>query len=159
MTKRLLTSIGACMCALAASALVVEAQVGNDPNSYRITWDDFHDGFDATSPAAKWFYFAAGPFVGNDGVETTSDDGLVVVPTGINLATGDPAFTKTLGQEDDNGGLPGGLDHVKWLVYANHLASTVYPGFDAAPGYELTCEAWIRATDVWHGRTSVRRRG
>ena len=151
MTQRLLTAITCCAYAL-ASALVmlvmlvmVDAQTDSDPNSYRITWDDSHDGFDATSPAAKWFYFAAGPFVGNDGIETTSDNGLVVVPTGINLATGDPAFTKTLGQEDDNGGLPGGLDHVKWLVYANHLASTGYPGFDAAPGYELTCEAWIRA--------------
>ncbi len=146
MTKRLWASIGSCACVLAASAPPnIDAQSVNDPDSYQITWDDFRDGFDAASPTAKWFYFSAGPFVGDDGIATTSQNGLVVVSTGINPATGAPAFTKTLGQEDDNGGLPGGLDHVKWLVYANHLASTGYPGFDAALNHEFACEAWVRA--------------
>jgi hypothetical protein len=39
--------------------------------------------------------------------------------------------------------LPGGIDHVKWLVYMNHLASSGFPGFDAVPGRELTCEATL----------------
>ena len=111
MTKRLPVWMALCTFVLAANALPkLEARAGQDPNGYRLTWDDFRNGFDATSPAAKWFYFAAGPFVGDDGIATTSRNGLVVVPTGINSATGEPAFAKTLGQEDDNGGLPGGLD-------------------------------------------------
>lgn len=108
---------------------------------YHIIWDDFREGFSVDSPGAKWFYFAAGPFVGNNGIETTNNQGLQVVAPGVNSETAEPAFTLTLGQEDENGGLPGGLDHVKWLVYANHLASSGYPGFDALPGRVLTCEA------------------
>ncbi len=153
MTKRLPVWMALCTFALAANARPnIEARAGQDPNGFRLTWDDFRNGFDATSPAAKWFYFAAGPFVGDDGFATTSRNGLVVVPTGINSATGEPAFAKTLGQEDDNGGLPGGLDHVKWLVYTNHFASSGYPGFDATPGYALTCESWMRARTFGTGQ-------
>jgi hypothetical protein len=112
-------------------------------SGYRIVWDDFRDGFTTGTPEAKWFYFAFGPFVGNDGIETTSRRGLRVVSPGVNPITGRPAFTSTLAQEDENGGLPGGLDHVKWLVYANHLASSGVPGFDAEDGYELSCESVI----------------
>src|SRR4030095_7354719 len=134
MTKRLPVWIALCTFVLAANALSkLEARAGQDPNGYRLTWDDFRNGFDATSPAAKWFYFAAGPFVGDDGIATTSRNGLVVVPTGINAATGEPAFTKTLGQEDDNGGLPGGLDHVKWLVFFTHLPYPRVSGGACAP--------------------------
>lgn len=118
---------------------------GNHANNYRITWDDFDDGFSADSADSKWFYFSAGPFVGNDGIETTSNKGLSVVASGVKPDTGKPAFTLGLGQEDENGGLPGGLDHVKWLVFANHLATSGYPGFDAVPGRELACETWVKA--------------
>jgi Family of unknown function (DUF6081) len=142
MTKKWLP-VTACACLMAA-AVGLRAQSG-DPNSYRITWDDFRRGFDASSPTARWFYFAAGPFIGDDGIATTGQGELTVVSTGINPATGQPAFMKTLGQEDENGGLPGGLDHVKWLVYANHLASTGFPGFDAAANHELACDAWVAA--------------
>ena len=138
-------SLGLGAAALVAYALPRPAHAQGDPNSYKITWDKFDGGFDATSPNARWFYFAAGPFVGNDGIETTSRHGLNVVARGVNDATGEPAFTLTLASEDENGGLPGGLDHVKWLVYARHFASSGYPGFDAAPGHELACETWMRA--------------
>ena len=37
-------------------------------------------------------------------------------------------------------GLPGGLDHVKWLAYMNHTSSLGYPGFDAPASGELVCE-------------------
>lgn len=113
-------------------------------NGYRIVWDDFKNGFRANGPLndqpdAKWFYFSAGPiFTGNDGVESTLHNDLFVVS--------DPYFTSTLGQEgsaDNPFGLPGGLDHVKWLVYMNHLSSSGVPGFDAMPGFELACESWI----------------
>jgi Family of unknown function (DUF6081) len=42
-----------------------------------------------------------------------------------------------------NGGLPGGLDHVKWLAYMNHVSAAGIAGFGVLPGQELTCETWI----------------
>jgi hypothetical protein len=135
--------------ALVILAAVAAVQIGvpeavAQSGERRTVWDDFRGGFSATGPDAKWFYFSAGPYVGDDGVTTTSDQGLRVVPTGKNPATGRPAFVRTLGQEDDNGlGLPGGLDHVKWLAYMNHTAASGFPGFDALPGQELACEAVV----------------
>ena len=147
MKRRSWVCLGLSAAVLVAGALVQPAaHAQKDPNNYRVTWDDFRDGFDTSSPAAKWFYFSAGPFVGNDGIETTSKQGLNVVAPGINAGTGEPAFTLTLAQEDENGGLPGALDHVKWLVYALNFSSGGFPGFDAVPGYELGCESWIRGT-------------
>lgn len=104
--------------------------------------DDFSNGFSADGPDAKWFYFAAGPYVGNDGIESTSSKGLRVVSSGSNPRTGKPMFTRTLGQEDDPdgnpNGLPGGVDHVKWLVYTNHQTPSGVPGYEAAEGQELS---------------------
>ena len=133
-------AVGAPALAEAPNASVAQAS----PNGYRIVWDTFTNGFSVDAPNAKWFYFSAGPYVGNDGLETTHPSGLKVVSSGTNATTGDPAFTLTLAQEgsDDNPySLPGGLDHVKWLVYMNTLASSGMPGFDAVAGQELTCES------------------
>ncbi|MDQ3973326.1 MAG: DUF6081 family protein [Actinomycetota bacterium] len=112
-------------------------------SGYRIVWDDFKAEFTVDAPDAKWFRFAAGPYVGDDGIVTTSPRGLHVVSSGTNPDTGQPAFVRTIGQEQNNGGLPGGLDHVKWLVYMNHTASTGFPGFDALSGQELSCQATV----------------
>jgi hypothetical protein len=137
--------LAACVALSAVVAIpTAEAQAAN-PSKYKIVWDDFKDGFDASGgPDARWFYFAAPPFVGDDGIETTSNKGLKVVPTGTNPHTGKPAFVSTVAQEEENGGLPGGLDHVKWLVYMNHTASSGYPGFDAQDNRDLSCEAWVK---------------
>lgn len=109
--------------------------------------EDFDDGFSAKGPEANWFYFGvygddgAPLFVGDDGTETTSSDGLRVVAPGTNPKTGQPAFTKTLGQEDKNQfGLPGGIDHVKWLAYTNRQTSDGIPGYEAISGQELSGE-------------------
>lgn len=109
---------------------------------YHTVWDDFRNGFTADSPDAKWFYFNAGPFVADDGVTTTSNKGLSVRAAGTNPSTGQPAFTKSVAPESLSG-LSGGLDHPKWLVYMNHLASSGIPGFDAEPGKVLSCEMWL----------------
>ena len=108
------------------------------PADRSLLWDDFKHGFTVDSPSAKWYTFAAGPFAASDGIAATSPDGLSVVSPGTNPQTGQPAFTKTVAQEDQNGGLPGGLDHVKFLVFANNTASSGVPGFDAAPGQVLS---------------------
>ena len=109
---------------------------------YRLLWDNFRHGFSADGPHARWFHFSAGPYVGDDGVVTTGRRGLRVVSSGTNQRTGEPAFVRTIGQEHENGGLPGSLDHVKWLVYMNHQSSAGFPGFDAVRGQELSCETW-----------------
>jgi len=141
--RSIFRSILAPSVALLLFPTLAPAQLG----SYSITWDDFKDGFSATGPDAKWFYFAFGPYVGDDGIETTSNKGLKVVSSGTNSTTGLPAYVRTLGQEtdpvDNPFGLPGGLDHVKWLAMANHLATTGFPGFDAVHGRELRFDAWI----------------
>ena len=108
------------------------ANANANPNATTTLFrDDFIHGFDATG-SGNWFYFTAGPFVGDDGVETTSAHGLQVSA---------PAFTKTVSQVDS---VPGGVDHVKWLVYANRFANGV-PGFAAEPGRELAVEATVSA--------------
>ncbi|MDQ4031920.1 MAG: YceI family protein [Actinomycetota bacterium] len=110
----------------------------------RLFRDDFHDGFTTEGPDARWFYYGFGPYVGDDGVVTASHQGLRVVSSGTNPASGKPAFVRSLAQEDDNGfGLPGTLDHVKWLAFTSHQASTGFNGFDAVPGEVLTCESWM----------------
>lgn len=110
----------------------------------RLFRDDFYDGFTTEGPDARWFYYGFGPYVGDDGVVTASHQGLRTVSSGTNPASGEPAFVRSLAQEDDNGsGLPGTLDHVKWLAFTNHQASTGFNGFDAVPGEVLTCESWM----------------
>jgi hypothetical protein len=116
---------------------------------FRTTWDDFRDGFTINTAGAKWMYFshrnfAGGQFVANDGITSTDNRGLRVVASGTNPSTLQPAFTLTMAQEDDNAfGMPGQLDHYKWVAFMNHTASSGMPGFDAVPGQELACETWL----------------
>ncbi|MEU8088836.1 DUF6081 family protein [Micromonospora sp. NPDC049101] len=113
-----------------------------DVTQHEQVWDDFRNGFDSTGPGSRWFHTTAGPHVADDGVVTTSADGLQVVSGGRHPGTAEPAFTRTVPPEPaDGAGLPGVLDHVKWLVYAQHQASTGLPGFDATPGRVLSCSA------------------
>ena len=119
----------------------------------RLFVDRFRDGIHIGalgSAAHAWFYFAAGPFVGDDGVATVRRGSLHIEPPTQNPSR-EPVFTHTLGQEgsiDNPFGLPGGLDHVKWLVYQNHLAVSGFAGYDIAPGRELVC-----AVSQFGGRT------
>jgi hypothetical protein len=105
---------------------------------YYWQWDNFANGFSVNSPGAKWFYFGTGSFVGNNGKTSTFHGGMNIWAPGSNPQTGQPAFTKTVEPEHISG-LPGGLDHVKWLVYMNHLSSRNVPGFDAQWNHELSC--------------------
>ena len=108
---------------------------GNANATETLFRDDFIHGFDIGSADSDWFYFSAGPFVGDDGEESTGPHGLRVSAD---------RFRNTIPQEHQSGGLPGGLDHVKWLAYANRLANGV-PGFAAEPGRELIVEAIVSA--------------
>lgn len=113
------------------------------PTSYLMEWDRFDKGFSIGPPDARWFYFESGSLVGNDGVATTSPEGLRVISKGKNPTTRQPAFTLTLPPQKDASSIPGQFDHVKWLIYTNHKASTGVPGFDAVRGQELAFETWI----------------
>lgn len=109
-----------------------------------ICWDDdFRDGF-TSGPNARWSHLEVESYVADDGITSTSPEGLRVVSRGINPRTGKPAFVRTLGQDDGSGsGVSGAQERVKWLVLAQHQASTGHPGFDAVPGQELICETWM----------------
>ncbi|MCD9141280.1 DUF6081 family protein [Streptomyces albireticuli] len=115
----------------------------------KVIWDaDFAGGFTATGPDARWWHYAQQSYVGDDGRVTTSDQGLRVVSGGVNPVTGEPAFVRGLGQDHVNGaGLPGEIDHVKWLSYANERAAGGMPGFDAVRGQVLHFDT------VFSGRT------
>jgi hypothetical protein len=73
--------------------------------------------------------------IADDGIVTSSSQGLHVKAAGQNPRTGEPAFTKTS---------PGDDDHVKWMVDTQHMSSNSVPGFDVLPGQELHCSMWAR---------------
>lgn len=110
----------------------------------RILWDDFANGFSVGSSESKWFYFKLGSFVGDDGIVSKTESGIQVVPRGKNPKTGEPAFCHSLAQDKSNAETPGALDHVKWLVYMNHTASSGCAGFDVIPNKTLTFETIMR---------------
>lgn len=135
----------AAIAAMTAPAGAVEPADGPGvrASGYDITWDDFRSGFDHTGDDAKWTLSATGDLPFGDGKPSTSANGLSVVPTGTNPATGKPAFAFTTGQEAGGGG--GDWDHLKWYAVANHKASSGITGFDAVPGQTLTCETRMSA--------------
>ncbi|MFE3458055.1 DUF6081 family protein [Nocardiopsis aegyptia] len=108
--------------------------------------DDFSDGFATEGPGARWTHLAGlGPVIGRDATATTSEDGLRVESAGTHPVTGEPAFSHTVGQNDPSG-FPGTLDHVKWLVYADHTASSGHLGFEVRRGDVLSCAASMTGT-------------
>lgn len=78
--------------------------------------DDFADGL------ARWQVRPLGDRPGGDGRVTTSPDGLVVAPPGLDPGTGEPRFA------DATGG-----PHLRWAALAAHTSSRGLPGFDTAP--------------------------
>ncbi|WP_433859343.1 DUF6081 family protein [Streptomyces kronopolitis] len=133
-------------CATASTPAMASTVARSRPAAGRLRtdiWeDDFSSGFSTDGPGAKWAFLPFGAGVGQDGVATTSSDGLRIVSSGTHSGTGKPAFKLTVGQNDP-GGLPGSLDHVKYLVYANVKGGSGQLGFDVDPGEELICESWM----------------
>lgn len=98
--------------------------------SHTTILDDFTSTTDFNLNS-NWAFFQAGDLIGNDGIVSLGKDGLSVISPGT--VDGHPAFT--LEADSD-------LDHVKWLVTANHTASSGYPGFDT--GVRTSCSARLR---------------
>ena len=128
-------------CALVLICLLGAAPArAQSAHGYRLVWDDFHEGWSADAPGARWLTFSDGAYVASDGIVTTGPRGLSVVPCGVNAATSDPAFSLTLGQD---AGALAPFDHAKWIVVMNHFSSGGFVGFDAVAGQELVCEAEV----------------
>jgi hypothetical protein len=85
--------------------------------------DDFAYGLSHRGEAPRWRLRPAGPFPEGDGVVTTGPDGLVVVPTATDPATGAPAFVP---QDEPLGD----ADHMRWAALAARTSSAGFPGFD-----------------------------
>ncbi|HYH95012.1 DUF6081 family protein [Hyalangium sp.] len=135
-----------CSALLLGSVVLGSACSEDDPPTPADTvettvWDDFKGGFSAGSATAKWFHLAAGPYTTNDGNTTILSNGLRVVAKGTNPETNRPAFSLTLDQEKDNGGVPSTFDHVKFLAYMNSMSTAGFPGFDTVEGKEFACVA------------------
>jgi hypothetical protein len=113
--------------------------------------EDFSEGLAiGARPPARWCTVSAGPYTAADGIATISAAGLRVTSKRRNGYTGEPTFTSTVAP--DPAGLPGTLDHVKWMAHTTQVASAGYPGFDASPGTVLSLRARVR------GRTYGTRR-
>jgi hypothetical protein len=117
-----------------ATALVVALVASAAPPKVLLK-DDFKQGFDLGA-GKTWGYLSFPPiFTSDDGITSTSNQGLYVRASGTNPGTGQPAFTKVS---------PGDFDHVKWMADTNHFSSNGFPGFDANPGSEVQCSMWAR---------------
>jgi hypothetical protein len=125
------TKYGALALALIVSGLAAASAAASPPKV--LLKDDFKQGFDTTNTWA--LLQVPGLFIADDGVVQTSKQGLYVRPPASNPSTGKPMFTKTS---------PGDFDHVKWMADTQHLSSNFYPGYDATPGKELSCNMWVR---------------
>jgi hypothetical protein len=95
--------------------------------------DEFRQGLDRDSTWA--IVQIPERLIADDGIVSTSSQGLYVKAAGENPLTGEPAFTKTSSGDDD---------HVKWMVDTQHISSNLVPGFDAPLGQELRCTMWAR---------------
>jgi hypothetical protein len=119
--------------------------------NYDIAWDTFTSGLQMGTSTSKWNYFsntlittsgASHTFTADDAITSPLSNGLYVKSSGWNNSTQRPAFNLSVPSENV-GVQPGALDHVKWLVYMNNMASTNVPGFDAVLGKELSCSTRI----------------
>lgn len=93
--------------------------------------DDFSGPLSARSAGALWRLRPVGPFPAGDGILSTGREGLVVVPTGTDPGTGDPAFA-------DSPERLGDADHLRWALMANRTSTAGFPGFDTGDDSWLT---------------------
>jgi hypothetical protein len=92
--------------------------------------EDFKEGLDLTR---TWALTSIESFTADDGVVSTSPNGLHVRTASTNPATGEPAFTLAAAGE---------LNHLKWMADTQRVSANAYPGFDAVRGEILSCTMW-----------------
>lgn len=111
-----------------------------------VIWsDDFAEGFrlGRIGTDAVWHQFEAGSFCPDDAVPTVDENGLKVIPRGVNPRSGDPAFTQTVPPSPPGAEIPGVVDHVKWFATVNKRSSKGFTGFDTPSGKTIHVEALI----------------
>ncbi|MGW0211948.1 DUF6081 family protein [Streptomyces sp. NPDC003233] len=93
--------------------------------------DDFREGLRHDGPEARWQLRAVEDMPAGDGLISTSDEGLVVLPTGRNETTGEPAFARP---ED-----PGATtEFLRWAAFVDRSTEDGGFGFATRPGEVLT---------------------
>jgi hypothetical protein len=105
--------------------------------------DNFQNGFD-TSSTGKWQLWPAPGMPSGDGIPSTDANGLHVIPSGTDPATGNPAFAFTTAQQTAGGA--GDRDHTKWLSFANHNSTAGFAGYDTPANGRWTCDANLSVT-------------
>lgn len=117
---------------------------GVDGATGEVIWsDDFAEGFrmGPIGTETVWHQFEAGLFRPDDAVPTVDEDGLSVIPKGVNPRSGEPAFTHTVPPSPPDAEIPGVVDHVKWFATVNKRSSKGCTGFDAPSGKTIHVEA------------------
>lgn len=98
-------------------------------------YEDFSEQYEIESFKAKWMCARFGMYVADDGEISKNANGISVIPKGVNQKTGLPAFSKTCSPQ--KGGV---LDHIKWMIQAEHHNSDGTPGFKILPGKTIKME-------------------
>ena len=96
--------------------------------------DDFTEGL-RVGEGAPWRLRPVDAMPAGDGAVRTVPEGLLVVPTGVNPDTGEPAFA------DPETGPNGAVQHLRWAAFTTHTSPSGRPGFDAAAGQVLMVSA------------------
>jgi hypothetical protein len=93
--------------------------------------DDFRGGLVHAGPEARWQLRAVEDMPGGDGLISTSGEGLVVLPTGRNETTGEPAFARP---EDPEAA----TEFLRWAAFVDRTTDDGGFGFATRPGEVLT---------------------
>ncbi|MEV4659253.1 DUF6081 family protein [Micromonospora sp. NPDC049301] len=95
--------------------------------------DDFSGPLSVGDETARWRLRPVPGFPAGDGVPRTGPDGLTVVPTATDPATGHPAFAEPPQPLSET-------DHLRWALMANRDTADGLPGF-AVPAGRFTVRA------------------
>ncbi|MFG2110799.1 DUF6081 family protein [Micromonospora chersina] len=100
------------------------------PTALQLFEDDFTDGV-RVGAGAPWRLRPVDTLTGGDGVVRGTPHGLLVVPTGVNATSGEPAFAAP--HEP--------VQHLRWAAFTTHTSPSGRPGFDTVDGQILTVSA------------------
>lgn len=116
------------------------------PTTIRVIDDFLSEQADIGPHPARWLHFGAAHFVGDDGHPRQEGGLLHVRAAGAHPVSGHPMFTRSMAceRQQPQTALPGGLDHVKWLVYSQETHGD-FPGYRCTGSEPLTFEAVYRA--------------
>lgn len=95
--------------------------------------EDFAGGL-RVGEGAPWRLRPVDALPAGDGVVRAAPHGLLVVPTGVNPDTGEPAFAAPA---------DGPVQHLRWAAFTTHTSLSGRAGFDTVEGQVLTVSAEV----------------